>query len=84
MSITAIGVTKSNDCHQFVRIAILYQEKETSKRTSLFPVFGYLEGGFERRLLATVRWTVATAVAFPQKSESIFPHHQRNLFCLPG
>ena len=27
--------------------------------------------GFERRLLATVRWTVATAVAFPQKSESI-------------
>ena len=27
--------------------------------------------GFERRLLATVRGTVATAVAFPQKSESI-------------
>ena len=26
--------------------------------------------GLERRLLATVRWTVATAVAFPQKSES--------------
>ena len=26
--------------------------------------------GLERRLLATVRWTVATAVAFPQKSET--------------
>ena len=32
--------------------------------------------GFERRLLATVRWTVATAVAFPQKSESTFPHQK--------
>ena len=31
--------------------------------------------GLERRLLATVRWTVATAVAFPQKSESIMAHH---------
>ena len=28
MSITAIGVTKSNDCHQFVRIAIFYQKKD--------------------------------------------------------
>ena len=28
------------------------------------------QNGLERRLLATVRWTVATAVAFPQKSES--------------
>ena len=26
--------------------------------------------GLESRLLATVRWTVATGVAFPQKSES--------------
>ena len=33
--------------------------------------YGYLEDGFERRLLASVRWTLATAVAFPQKSESI-------------
>ena len=32
--------------------------------------YGICDGGFERRLLATVRWTVATAVAFPQKSES--------------
>ena len=39
----------------------------------VFCWYGYLEGGFERRLLATVRWTVATAVAFPQKSESTFP-----------
>ena len=31
--------------------------------------------GLERRLLATVRWTVATAVAFPQESESILAHH---------
>ena len=29
------------------------------------------QNGLERRLLATVRWTVATAVAFLQKSESI-------------
>jgi len=27
--------------------------------------------GLERRLLASVLWTLATAVAFPQKSESI-------------
>ena len=32
--------------------------------------YGYLEGGFERRHLATVRRTVATAAAFPQKSKS--------------
>ena len=31
--------------------------------------------GLESRLLATVRWTVATGVAFPQKSESILAHH---------
>ena len=30
--------------------------------------------GLESRLLATVRWTVATGVAFPQKSESILAH----------
>ena len=28
------------------------------------------QNGLERRLLTTVRWTVVTAVAFPQKSES--------------
>ena len=28
------------------------------------------QNGLERRLLATVRWTVATAVAFPQESEA--------------
>ena len=28
------------------------------------------QNGLERRLLATVRWTVATAVAVPQESES--------------
>jgi len=27
--------------------------------------------GFERRLLASVRWTLATAVASPQRSESV-------------
>ena len=31
--------------------------------------------GLESRLFATVRWTVATGVAFPQKSESILAHH---------
>ena len=33
------------------------------------------QNGLERRLLATVRWTVATAVAFPQESESVLAHH---------
>ena len=33
------------------------------------------KNGLESRLLATVRWTVATGVAFPQKSESILAHH---------
>ena len=32
---------------------------------------GESQNGLESRLLATVRWTVATGVAFPQKSESI-------------
>ena len=32
--------------------------------------------GFERRLLAAVRGTAATAVAFPQKSESTFPRQK--------
>ena len=37
----------------------------------------FIPVGLERRLLATVRWTVATAVAFPQKSESnrVFTQH---------
>ena len=33
--------------------------------------YGIPDIGLERRLLATCRWQVATAVAFPQKSESI-------------
>ena len=32
------------------------------------------QNGLERRHLATVQWTVATAVAFPQKSESLAHH----------
>ena len=43
-----------------------------------FSAFGYLEGGFERRLLATCRWHVATAVAFPQKSESVLTKNRRS------
>ena len=35
---------------------------------------GESQNGLERRLLATVRWTVATAVAFPQESESLAHH----------
>ena len=30
----------------------------------------FMSVGLERRLLATVRWTVADNLAFPQKSES--------------
>ena len=44
----------------------------------VFLRLGIPEGGFERRLLATVRWTVATAVAFPQKSESTVPGPRRS------
>ena len=47
----------------------------------VFLCLGICEGGFERRLLATVRWTVATAVAFPQKSESTFPHQKDEAPC---
>ena len=35
------------------------------------------EDGFERWLLATVLWTVATTVASPQRSESVLPHHKK-------
>ncbi|MBE7005726.1 MAG: hypothetical protein E7424_01070 [Ruminococcaceae bacterium] len=43
--------------------------KQRNRLWRFFVWYGYLEGGFERRHLAAVR-TVATAVAFPQKSES--------------
>jgi len=40
--------------------------------------FGCYESeGLERRLLATVRWTVANAVAFPQKSEPLLYVHYK-------
>ena len=35
-----------------------------------------LSNGIERRLLATCRWHVATAVAFPQKSDPANLHHK--------
>jgi len=41
----------------------------------LFFVFGSKEGGFESRRLETVRWTVSTGVASPQRSESIYFRH---------
>ena len=47
-------------------------QQQLDKRKLVFLLFC----GFERRLLATVRGTAATAVAFPQKSESTFPHQQ--------
>ena len=47
----------------------------TSKKTSESLSFCFF-CGFERRLLATVRGTAATAVAFPQKSESTFPRQK--------
>ena len=53
--------------------------KETHRLVCLFAAFGHLEGGFERRLLATCRWHAATAVAFPQKSESVLSHSQKRL-----
>ena len=34
------------------------------------------QNGLERRLLETVRWTVSTDVAFPQKSESMESLHK--------
>jgi hypothetical protein len=45
----------------------------------------FAEVGFERRHLATVRWTVATAVAFPQKRNPTLSskrkHPERGVFC---
>ena len=49
-------------------------------QSHLFLRNGHLEGGFERRLLVTCRWHVATAVAFPQKSESVLPHQKSPIF----
>ena len=46
--------------------------QQLDKRKLVFLLFC----GFERRLLATVRGTAATAVAFPQKSESTFPRQK--------
>ena len=57
------------------RIHRRMRNKETAFG-GFFVWYGHLEGGFERRHLAAVR-TVATAVAFPQKSESTFPHQNR-------
>lgn len=45
--------------------------------------YGYLEGGFERRLLGSVQWTLATAVARPQPGESVLPHQQKDqMLCI--
>ena len=51
-------------------LGVIQQQK--GKRKLVFLLFC----GFERQLLATVLGTVATAVAFPQKSESTFPHQK--------
>ena len=40
------------------------------KSTCISMSISFISVGLESRLLATVRWTVATGVAFPQKSES--------------
>ena len=64
-----MSVTKINDNPHFVEIAIFSQAKKPPSG-GFFVWYGYSEGGFERRLLARPRWGLATAVAFPQKSES--------------
>ena len=45
----------------------------TTKKTSSYELVFFVVGedGFERRLLASVQWTLATAVASPQRSESV-------------
>ena len=53
----------------------LHQIKMTrTKFVSFLFWYGIQTAGLERRLLATCRWHVATAVAFPQKSESLAHH----------
>ena len=47
------------------------QTKTPALKAGVLVWYGYLEGGFERRLLARVRGTLATNPAFPQKSESV-------------
>ncbi len=56
-----------------VRIRPPPPQKTTILRIVVFCGIGIWEGGFERRLLASARWALATAVAFPQKSESVSP-----------
>ena len=46
-------------------------KNENHRHLAMVFVFITQQNGLERRLLATVRWTVATAVAFLQKSESV-------------
>ena len=49
----------------------LHQKETPSNWMGFLFGIGIQTNGLESRLLATVRWTVATGVAFPQKSESI-------------
>ena len=62
-----------------VRIHHPPPRKKTHPRGWVFYLgMGICDGGFERRLLATCRWHIATAVAFPQKSESTIPHQEKS------
>ena len=56
------------------RLSSKMPQKDQSFSDWSFCAFGHLEGGFERRLLASVRWALATAVARPQPGESVLPH----------
>jgi len=82
------GFSAEKRIHRKHYITNLICARSYSERMSLLLGMGICEGGFEwprppslaalrqftlRRLLASVRWTLATAVAFPQKSESIVP-----------
>ena len=49
-------------------------ESTNQKATPSGVVFLFTTKGIESRHLATVRWTVATGVAFPQKSDPLRVH----------
>ncbi|MBR4972244.1 MAG: hypothetical protein IKY59_04655, partial [Oscillospiraceae bacterium] len=51
-------------------------KQNTIRKDGVFVLSGL--DGLESRHLATVRWTVATGVAFPQKSESVRDRYAYN------
>ena len=57
----------------------LSSTKEHMPSQTVCVLFVLADKGLERRLLAGCRWHAATAVAFPQKSESVIVHQKKDI-----